>query len=138
MKMRIDRNGSRPSVKGPARYFTGDVRIDPLFDPAGPGRTSAALVTFEPGARSAWHTHPLGQHLIVVSGCGWTQCEGGPKKEIRAGDVVFCNCGQKHWHGATDTTAMSHIAVQEWLDGSPVTWLEQVSDADNLSSVEHD
>jgi quercetin dioxygenase-like cupin family protein len=138
MQMRIDRNGSRPSVKGPASYFTGDVRIDPLFDPAGPGRVSAALVTFEPGARSAWHTHPLGQHLIVVSGCGWTQCEGGPKKEIRAGDVVFCDCGQKHWHGATDTTAMSHVAVQEWLDGSPVTWLEQVSDADYLGPVEHD
>ncbi|MEW9570363.1 cupin domain-containing protein [Rhodanobacter sp. Si-c] len=136
--MRIDRNGSRPSVKGPASYFTGDVRVDPFFDPAGPGRTSAALVTFEPRARSAWHTHPLGQHLIVVSGCGWTQCEGGPKKEIRAGDVVFCDCGQKHWHGATDTTAMSHIAVQEWLDGSPVTWLEQVSDADYLGPVEPD
>ncbi len=138
MQMRIYRNGSRPSVKGSASYFTGDVRIDPLFDPAGPGRTSAGLVSFEPGARSAWHTHPLGQHLIVVSGCGWTQCEGGPKKEIHAGDVVFCDCGQKHWHGATATTAMSHIAVQEWLDGSPGTWLEQVSDADYLGPVEHD
>lgn len=138
MQMRIHRNGSRPSVKGPATWFTGDVRIDPLFDPAGPGRTSAALVTFEPGARTAWHTHPLGQHLIVLTGRGWTQCEGGPKKEIRAGDVVFCDCGQKHWHGATDTTAMSHIAVQEWLDGSPVTWLEHVADTDYLGPVEHD
>ena len=138
MQMHIVRTGSRPSVKGPPHCFTGPVRIDPLFDPAGPGRASAALVTFEPGARSAWHTHPLGQHLIVVSGCGWTRCEGGPKKEIHAGDVVFCNCGQKHWHGATDTTAMSHIAVQEWLDGSPVTWLELVSDADYLGPVERD
>jgi len=138
MQMRIDRNGSRPSAKGPANCFIGHVRIDPLFDPAGPGRTSAALVTFEPGARSAWHTHPLGQHLVVVSGCGWTQCAGEAKKEIRAGDVVFCDCGRKHWHGATDTTAMSHVAVQEWLDGSPVTWLEQVSDADYLGQVEHD
>jgi quercetin dioxygenase-like cupin family protein len=138
MQMRIYRNGSRPSAKGPSRYFTGDVRIDPLFEPAEPGRVSAALVTFEPGARSAWHTHPLGQHLVVVSGVGWTQCQGGPKKEIRAGDVVFCNCGQKHWHGATDTTAMSHIAVQEWMNESPVTWMEQVSDDDYHTPVELD
>lgn len=138
MQMRIHRNGSRPSVKGPSAYFTGDVRIDPLFDLSEPGRTSAGQVTFEPGARSAWHTHPLGQHLIVLSGLGWTQCWGGPKKEIRGGDVVFCNCGQKHWHGATDTTAMSHIAVQEWSNGSAVEWLEQVSDADYLAPVEPD
>jgi quercetin dioxygenase-like cupin family protein len=138
MQMRIYRNGSRPSAKGPSQYFTGDVRIDPLFEPAEPGRVSAALVTFEPGARSAWHTHPLGQHLVVVSGVGWTQCQGGPKKEIRAGDVVFCNCGQKHWHGATDTTAMSHIAVQEWMNESPVTWMEQVSDDDYRTPVELD
>lgn len=138
MKMHIHRNGSRPSVKGPSDFFTGNVRIDPLFEPSEQGRTSAALVTFEPGARTAWHTHPLGQHLIVLSGQGWTQCEGGPKKEIRAGDVVFCNCGQKHWHGATDTTAMSHVAVQEWQDGSPVNWLEQVSDEDYLSPVDDD
>jgi quercetin dioxygenase-like cupin family protein len=99
---------------------------------------SAGLVTFEPGARSAWHTHPLGQHLVVLSGVGWTQCWGGPKKEIRAGDVVYCNCGQKHWHGATDTTAMSHIAVQEWMNESPVTWMEQVSDDDYRSPVAPD
>lgn len=138
MQMRIYRNGSRPSAKGPSAYFTGDVRVDPLFDPSEPGRASAGKVTFEPGARSAWHTHPLGQHLVVLSGVGWTQCWGGPKKEIRAGDVVFCDCGQKHWHGATDTTAMSHIAIQEWLDGSAVDWLEQVSDSDYLAAVEPD
>jgi quercetin dioxygenase-like cupin family protein len=138
MQMRIYRNGSRPSAKGPSTCFTGDVRVDPLFEPAEPGRVSAGLVTFEPGARSAWHTHPLGQHLVVLSGVGWTQCWGGPKKEIRAGDVVYCNCGQKHWHGATDTTAMSHIAVQEWMNESPVTWLEQVSDEDYRSPVEPD
>jgi len=138
MQMRIYRNGSRPSAKGPSTYFTGDVRIDPLFEPAEPGRVSAALVTFEPGARSAWHTHPLGQHLVVLSGVGWTQCWGGPKKEIKAGDVVYCNCGQKHWHGATDTTAMSHIAVQEWMNESAVTWMEQVSDDDYRSPVAPD
>ena len=138
MQMRIFRNGSRPSVKGPASWFTGNVRIDPLFDPAAPGRVSAALVTFEPGARTNWHTHPLGQHLVVLSGVGWTQCEGGPKKEIRAGDVVFCNCGQKHWHGATDTTAMSHIAIQEWMNDSPIEWMEPVTDADYLAAVEPD
>ncbi|MBT2119112.1 cupin domain-containing protein [Dyella sp. LX-66] len=136
--MRIYRNGSRPSVKGPASWFTGNVRIDPLFDPAAPGRVSAALVTFEPGARTNWHSHPLGQHLVVLSGVGWTQCEGGPKKEIRAGDVVFCNCGQKHWHGATDTTAMSHIAIQEWMNDSPVEWMEPVPDTDYLAAVEPD
>lgn len=138
MQMRIYRNGSRRSATGSAAYFSGDVRVDPLFDPAEPGRVSAAQVTFEPGARSAWHTHPLGQHLVVVSGLGWTQCWGGPKKEIKPGDVVFCNCGQKHWHGATDTTAMSHIAVQEWLDGSAVHWMEHVSEADYLAPVEPD
>lgn len=135
MKMKIYRVGSRPSAKGPESFFTGDVRIDPLFDPTEPARTSAVLVSFEPGARSVWHRHPLGQHLIVTAGCGWTQCWGGPKKEIRAGDVVFCDCGQKHWHGAT---AMSHIAVQEWLNGSPVEWLEKVGDDQYLSAVEPD
>jgi quercetin dioxygenase-like cupin family protein len=138
MDMKIYRVGSRPSAKGPAEHFTGEVRLDPLFDPTDPARTSAALVTFEPGARSDWHTHPLGQHLIVTAGSGWTQCWGGPKKEIHAGDVVFCNCGKKHWHGATDTTGMSHIAVQEWKDGTPVNWLEKVTDEQYLSPVETD
>ena len=138
MDMKIYRVGSRPSVKGPEEHFTGNVRIDALFDRAEPARTSAALVTFEPGARSDWHTHPLGQHLIVTAGCGWTQCWGGPKKEIRAGDVVFCNCGRKHWHGATDTTSMSHIAIQEWLDGTPVNWLEKVTDDQYRSPMEPD
>lgn len=138
MPMRIHRLGTRPSAVGPRQYFTGAVRIDPLFDPQAPGRVSAAWVTFEPGARTAWHTHPLGQHLIVTAGCGWTQCWGGPKKCIRAGDVVYCDCGQKHWHGATDTVAMSHIAVQEWLEGSPVQWLEQVSDAQYYAPLEAD
>ena len=138
MQMKIYRVGSRPSAVGPEQCFTGAVRIDPLFDPQEPSRVSAAWVTFEPGARTAWHTHPLGQHLIITSGRGWTQCWDGPKKEIRAGDIVFCNCGQKHWHGATDITAMSHIAIQEWLNGSPVTWLEKVSDSQYLSLVESD
>lgn len=126
--MEINRSGSRPSLKGPAENFTGSVRIDPLFDPPGPARTFGALVTFEPGARTAWHTHPLGQTLIVISGCGWTQCWGEPKEEIRPGDVVWCPPGVKHWHGATATTAMSHIAVVEKLDGKAVDWMEKVSD----------
>jgi quercetin dioxygenase-like cupin family protein len=134
----ITRAGSQPSQKGPADYFTGVVRIDPLFAAAAPSRVSAALVTFEPGARSAWHTHPMGQHLVVTAGVGWTQCEGGPKKEIRSGDVVNCPCGRRHWHGATDTTAMSHIAIQEALDGSPVTWMEKVDDATYLAPVQED
>src|SRR6201996_7041274 len=134
----IKRSGSQPSAKGPAEYFTGNVRIDPLFQPLEGGRVSAALVTFEPGARSAWHTHPLGQNLVVTSGCGWTQCEGGPKKEIRAGDVISCPCGQKHWHGATATTAMSHIAIQEALDGKVVEWLEKVTDEEYLAEVKAD
>lgn len=132
----ITRSGSQSSAKGPAEYFTGNVRIDPLFQPVDGGRTSAGLVTFEPGARSAWHTHPLGQNLIVVSGMGWTQCWGGPKKEIRAGDVVSCPCGQKHWHGATATTGMSHIAVQEALDGKAVEWMEKVTDEEYMAKVE--
>ena len=126
--MEIKRSGSQPSMKGPAEWFTGTVRIDPLFAEADPSRVSGALVTFEPGARTAWHTHPLGQRLIVTAGCGWVQCSGGPKREIRAGDVVVCPPGEKHWHGATPTTAMSHIAVQESLNGKPVDWLEHVSD----------
>ena len=126
--MDIFRSGSRPSGKGPADWFTGAVRVDPLFSPADPARVAGAYVTFEPGARTAWHTHPLGQTLIVTSGCGWAQREGGPREEIRPGDVVWFAPGEKHWHGASATTAMSHIAVQERLDGSAVDWLEHVSD----------
>lgn len=128
--MDIKRNGTRPSGKGPADYFSGSVRIDPLLDTPDPARVRGALVTFEPGARTAWHTHPLGQTLIVTSGLGWAQRDGGPIEEIRPGDVVWFPPGEKHWHGATATTAMSHIAIQESLDGNVVTWMEQVSDAD--------
>jgi len=124
----IKRNGSRPSGKGPAQYFTGTVRIDPLFEAPEPARVRGGSVTFEPGARSAWHTHPLGQHLIVTAGLGWTQCWGGPVEEIRPGDVIWCPPGVKHWHGATPTTAMTHIAIQEALDGKVVDWMEKVSD----------
>lgn len=126
--MNIKPCGSQPSVKGSEDYFTGNVRIDPLFQAVEPGRVSGGLVTFEPGARSAWHTHPLGQSLLVISGCGWVQCWGGPKREIRAGDVVTCPPGEKHWHGATAATGMSHIAIQEALDGRVVDWLEKVTD----------
>ncbi len=126
--MDIKRAGSQPSGKGPAEYFTGTVRIDPLFGPPDPARAVGALVTFEPGARTAWHTHPLGQTLIVTAGCGWVQRERGPTEEIRPGDVVWFPPGEKHWHGATPTTAMSHIAIQEKLNGSPVDWMEQVSE----------
>jgi quercetin dioxygenase-like cupin family protein len=125
--MEIKRTGSRPSGKGPAEYFTGTVRIDPINEPAEPARVAMALVTFEPGARTAWHTHPLGQTLIVATGAGWVQREGGPIEEIHPGDVVYFSPGEKHWHGATATTAMSHIAVQEKLNGSPVDWMEQVT-----------
>ena len=127
-EMEIRRSGSQPSSKGPADWFTGLVRIDPLFEAPEPARVRSASVTFEPGARTAWHTHPLGQTLIVTSGLGWTQCWGGPKEEIRPGDVIWCPPGVKHWHGATPTTAMSHIAIQEALDGKVVEWMEQVSD----------
>jgi len=126
--MDIKRSGSRPSGKGPAEYFTGNVRIDPLFEAPDPARARGASVTFEPGAQSAWHTHPLGQTLIVTSGCGWVQSEGAPKMEIRPGDVVWCPPKEKHWHGATPTTAMTHIAIQEQLDGKVVEWMEKVSD----------
>lgn len=126
--MDIQRNGSQPSSPGPAEYFTGTVRIDPLFSAQEPSRTSAASVTFEPGARSAWHTHPLGQVLIVTSGCGYVQSWGGPVRTIRPGDVVRCPPGEKHWHGAAPATAMTHIAIQEALDGKVVDWLEKVSD----------
>jgi quercetin dioxygenase-like cupin family protein len=126
--MDIKRIGTEASVKGPPDWFTGNVRIDPLFGPD-PERVGGAHVTFEPGARTAWHTHPLGQTLIVTGGCGWVQREGGPIEEIRPGDVVWFPSGEKHWHGATAATGMSHIAVQEKLNGSVVDWLEHVSDA---------
>lgn len=126
--MNLRRCGSQPSTKGPAESFTGNVRIDPLFEAPDPARARAASVTFEPGARTAWHTHPLGQNLIVTSGCGWVQSEGAPKEEIRPGDVVWCPRNEKHWHGATSTTAVTHIAIQEQLDGKVVEWLEKVSD----------
>ena len=126
--MEIKRSGTQPSGKGPADYFTGTVRIDPLSRPPDPARASMALVTFEPGARTAWHTHPLGQTLIVTAGSGRVQREGGPIEEIRPGDVVWFPPGEKHWHGATATTAMSHIAVQEKLDGKNVEWMEKVTD----------
>lgn len=126
--MEINRVGSRPSATGPADYFTGGVRIDPLFDAAEPARTSAALVTFEPGARTAWHTHPLGQRLIVTAGCGRVQRWGSPIEEIRPGDVVLIAPDEKHWHGAAPTTAVSHLAIQETLDGRAADWLEHVSD----------
>jgi quercetin dioxygenase-like cupin family protein len=126
--MEISRSGSRPSTSGPADYFTGAVRIDRLTDAPEPARVAAASVTFEPGARTAWHTHPLGQTLVVTAGLGWAQREGGRKEEIRPGDVVWFPPGEKHWHGAMPTTALTHIAIQEKLDGKAVEWLEQVSD----------
>lgn len=131
--MHISRNGSLPSAKGAVEYFTGDVRIDMPFKGDGDARVSGATVTFEPGARSAWHTHPLGQTLIVTAGKGWTQCEGGPIVEINAGDILWCPPGHKHWHGATPTTSMTHIAVQEALNGSVVNWMEKVTDAEYLA-----
>ena len=127
--MDIKRSGAEASRKGPADWFTGAVRIDPLFQAPDPARVSAATVTFEPGARTAWHTHPLGQTLIVTSGRGWAQREGGPIEEIRPGDVVWFPPAERHWHGATPTTGMSHIAVQETLNGTAVEWMEKVSDA---------
>ena len=126
--MEIKRAGSQPSGKGPAEYFAGAVRVDPLFQAADPARVAGALVTFEPGARTAWHTHPLGQTLLVTTGFGWVQREGGPVEEIRPGDVVWFPPGEKHWHGATPTTGMTHVAIQEKLDGKAVDWMEQVSD----------
>jgi len=126
--MEIKRNGSEPSRKPPADYFTGTVRLDPLLQAHDPARVSAASVTFEPGARTAWHTHPLGQALIITSGYGWVQREGGPIEDVRPGDVVWFPPGEKHWHGATPTTAMTHIAIQEHVNGVVVDWLEKVSD----------
>lgn len=136
--MTLTRNGSQPSAKGPAENFTGQVRVDALFRSPGPADFAGALVTFEPGARSNWHTHPCGQTLIVTAGLGWTQCEGEPKVEIRPGDLVSCPPDKKHWHGATDTTSVSHIAIQEAKNGKNVEWLERVSDAQYLSEVRHD
>lgn len=126
--MHIQRNGSQPSTPGPADYFTGTVRLDSPFKTDAPARVGGATVTFEPGARTAWHTHPLGQTLIVTVGLGWAQREGGPREEIRPGDVVWFAPDEKHWHGATATTAMTHIAIAEALDGKVVDWIEQVSD----------
>lgn len=130
--MKITRAGSTPSAKGPEDYFTGTVRLDRLFASEKPGRVQGAAVTFEPGARTAWHTHPLGQTIIVTSGLGRAQREGGPIEEIRPGDVVWFEPGEKHWHGASPEVAMTHLAIQEALDGVAVTWLEQVEDADYL------
>jgi len=135
--MEIKRNGSQPSGKGPAAYFMGSVRVDPLFSPPEPARVAMALVTFEPGARTAWHTHPLGQTLIVTAGAGWAQRKSGPIEEIKQGDIVWFPPGEKHWHGATATTGMSHIAIQEKLNGSPVDWMEQVTDEEYNSLVAH-
>ena len=127
--MEIKRSGSQPSGKGRAEWFTGAVRIDPLFAPPDPARVAGAQVTFEPGARTAWHTHPLGQTLIVTSGLGWVQRVGDSVEEIRPGDVIWFPPGEKHWHGATPTTGMTHIAIQEKLNGSAVEWMEHVTDA---------
>lgn len=126
--MEIIRIGTQSSAKGPGEWFTGPVRIDSLFQPNESCRAAAALVTFEPAARTAWHTHPLGQTLIIVSGCGWVQRDGGPVEEIHPGDIVWFAANEKHWHGATATTAMSHIAIQENLNGKVVEWMEKVSD----------
>jgi quercetin dioxygenase-like cupin family protein len=126
--MEIKRCGDQPSVKGSTDWFTGTVRIDPLFQAPAPALVQGASVTFEPGARTAWHTHPLGQTLIVTAGLGWAQREGSPLQEIRPGDVVWFAPNEKHWHGATPKTAMTHIAIQERLDGKVVEWMEHVSD----------
>lgn len=133
--MQILRGGSQPSVRGSAEWFTGAVRVDPLFEAPAPARVRCASVTFEPGARTAWHTHPLGQILIVTAGYGRVQRWGGPVEEIRAGDVVWFEPGEKHWHGASPTTAMTHIAIQEALDGKVVEWMEQVRDEEIGTSV---
>jgi quercetin dioxygenase-like cupin family protein len=131
--MQIHRAGSAKAIKGPADWFTGDVSIDRIFNAPAPARVGLAIVNFQPGARTNWHTHPLGQILLVTDGVGWTQCEGGPKTEIRPGDLIWCNCGRRHWHGATDTTAMQHVAVNEALDGKPVDWLEPVTEQTYLA-----
>jgi quercetin dioxygenase-like cupin family protein len=136
--MKITRNGVQPSGKGPEDWFTGTVRIDPLFQADEPARVAGASVTFEPGARTVWHTHPLGQTLIVTAGVGRVQREGGAVAEIRPGDVVWFAPGEKHWHGAAPTTAMTHIAIQEKLDGRVVDWMEPVSDGQYLAETPRD
>lgn len=132
----IHRCGSRPSSNGPSEYFTGNARIDPLFQSPEPARATGASITFEPGARTAWHTHPLGQTLIVTAGCGLVKCEGEPAKTIRPGDVVQCPPNEKHWHGAMPNTAMTHIAIQEAFDGKVVDWLAKVTDEEYESAVD--
>ena len=131
--MELKRAGSTPSMKAPAEFFTGAVRLDILHTAAEPARVSCASVTFEPGARTNWHTHPLGQTLIVTAGVGWTQCEGEPRVEIRPGDVVWCPPGHKHWHGATSANGMTHIAIQEALDGKFIEWMEPVTEEQYLA-----
>jgi len=131
--MDIVKRGSQPSTAGSTDYFTGEVRIDSAFQRTGEARLAGAIVTFAPGARTAWHTHPLGQTLVVVSGRGWTQCEGEPVQVIETGDVVWFPPGRRHWHGATATTSMTHVAVQEALDGKVVDWMEQVTDEEYLA-----
>jgi quercetin dioxygenase-like cupin family protein len=133
--MQITRAGSQPSAKGPADYFSGTVRIDPLFQAPAPARSVGGSVTFEPGARTAWHTHPLGQILIVISGSGLTQCAGGAVVKIQPGDVIWCPPGHKHWHGASSTTAMTHIAITEALDGKVVDWLEKLTDEEYAAAA---
>ena len=133
--MQITRTGSRPSAKGVEDWFTGSVRIDPLFDPNEARRGAAACVTFEPGARTAWHTHPLGQTLIVTAGCGWVQKEGGRIEEIHPGDIIWFEPNEKHWHGATATNGMTHIAIQENLNGKVVEWMEKVTDEQYNKSI---
>jgi quercetin dioxygenase-like cupin family protein len=135
-QMEIKRIDSQPTSKGPAEWFTGSVRIQPMFESPEPARARGASVTFEPGARTAWHTHPLGQTLIVTSGLGWAQRDGGPIEEIRPGDVVWFSPNEKHWHGATPTNAMTHIAIQEAFNGRVVDWMEQVADKEYLSGTQ--
>lgn len=131
--MHIRRAGSTAAIEGPAEWFTGKVRIDWVFSAPEPSRLGVAVVNFEPGARTNWHTHPLGQTLLVTDGVGWTQCEGGPRTEIRAGDLIWCNCGRRHWHGASSTTAMQHVAINENLEGKVVDWQEPVDDQTYLA-----
>jgi quercetin dioxygenase-like cupin family protein len=135
--MHIIRNGSQPASVGPDEYFTGHVLIESQFQRDEPSRIAGAIVSFAPGARSAWHTHPLGQTLIVTAGVGWTQCEGEPIVEIRAGDIIWCPPEHKHWHGATPISPMTHIAIQEAKDGKVVTWMEKVTDEEYLKGPQH-